>query len=239
MNEHQVKRLKQFYYSISNQRDLFYRMAGRINYQTITFLAIELEKVQKEFPGLLPEFRKDDYEVYDLLGDYDINGIRSYLASAEGILKGALDETYRASDIEERDFVFVHNGELKQILHRDFLEIQKANNANCWKAVIILCGGSFDAILLDLLLANDVKAKASSKAPKKPDITHWHLSDLIDVAVDLKLVTSGVEKLSHPMREYRNLVHPGNEFRNKLTFDAEEAKIALEVLNIVYRDLKP
>jgi hypothetical protein len=53
----------------------------------------------------------------------------------------------------------------------------------------------------------------------------------------MKLVTPGVEKLSHSIREYRNLIHPGNEVRNQLHFDAEEARIALEVLSIVHRDL--
>jgi len=64
----------------------------------------------------------------------------------------------------------------------------------------------------------------------------WDLSNLIDVAVELSLVFAGVEKLSHSIREYGNLVHPGNELRNKLCFDAEEATIAIEVLNIVQRD---
>jgi hypothetical protein len=37
----------------------------------------------------------------------------------------------------------------------------------------------------------------------------------------------------------RNLVHPGNELRQKLAFGHEEARIALEVLNMVDRELTP
>ena len=57
------------------------------------------------------------------------------------------------------------------------------------------------------------------------------------MAVELQLVTIGAERFAHSLREYRNLVHPGNEIRNKLCFGAEEVKISLEVLNILHRDL--
>ena len=105
------------------------------------------------------------------------------------------------------------------------------------KSVIILSGGAIEAILTDIALQNATQAKAATSAPKESDVTRWDLADLINVAVELKLVSAGVEKLSHSVRAYRNLIHPGNEIRNKLTFDAEEAKIALEVLHIVHRDL--
>jgi hypothetical protein len=114
---------------------------------------------------------------------------------------------------------------------------KRAFVSECWKSVIVLAGGMIEAILTDVLLANDALAKACAQAPKVNDITRWDLRDLIAVAVDTKLVSAGVERLSDPIREYRNLVHPGNEVRNKLVFDAEKARIALEVLNIVHRDL--
>jgi hypothetical protein len=91
--------------------------------------------------------------------------------------------------------------------------------------------------LTDVLLQDPSLARRASKAPKDPDITRWDLSHLIEVCVELKLVSSGIEKLSHSVRAYRNLVHPGNEIRNKLMFDEEEARIALEVLHMVHRDL--
>jgi hypothetical protein len=60
---------------------------------------------------------------------------------------------------------------------------------------------------------------------------------LILVAVDLRLVTPGVEKLSHSVREYRDLVHPSVQVRTQLKSDKEEARIAIEVLNMLHRDL--
>ncbi len=54
------------------------------------------------------------------------------------------------------------------------------------------------------------------------------MKDLIEVAVELRLVSLGIEKLSHPVREYRNLIHLTNESRNHLTFGREEARISLD-----------
>jgi hypothetical protein len=131
----------------------------------------------------------------------------------------------------------VKDPKLRKILERDYQEIQRAYNAKCWKSVIIVSGGAIEAILTDLLLQHESRAKSATKAPKLQDLTRWDLSDLINVSVELGLASQATEKLSHSVREYRNLVHPGNEIRNKLTFDAEEAKIALEVLHIVHREL--
>lgn len=128
---------------------------------------------------------------------------------------------------------------MQKIIERDYLEIQRAFVAKCWKSVIILSGGAIEAILTDVLMANERSAKSASKAPNKPDIRKWDLADLINVSVELEFVEVGVDKLSHSVREYRNLIHPGNELRSQLTFDEEEAKISLEVFHMIHRDLSP
>jgi hypothetical protein len=57
------------------------------------------------------------------------------------------------------------------------------------------------------------------------------------VRIDLKLVTPYTSAVSDATRDYRNLVHPGNEIRTGLTFAEEEARIALTVLQAIQRDL--
>lgn len=208
---------------------------------TILPLEVELQRLQNESPELIPPFNKEDYFMH-LAGMtnrriYNLTGIRSYVAIALGRLQIAIEQPTGMPVTEKRQFAFVSDLALRTIVERDYVEIQKAYISECWKSVIILCGGAIEAILTDLLIQNETAAKAAKSAPKNSDITRWDLSNLIDVSVELPLVSAGIEKLSHPIREYRNLVHPGNELRNKLRFDAEEAKIAVEVLNIVHRDL--
>jgi hypothetical protein len=52
--------------------------------------------------------------------------------------------------------------------------------------------------------------------PEKPEVSTWRFVDLINVAVETEIVSKGAEKLSHSVREYRNLVHPQKELKDKL-----------------------
>ena len=158
-------------------------------------------------------------------------------AAPRASIKSCLDTLEDTPVTEKRDFSFIKRSDLRNILERDYIEIQRAYIAGCWKSVIILSGSAIEAILLDRLNQDEPLAKDASKAPNRGDISRWDLVDIIKVCVELKFVSAGVEKLSSAVREYRNLIHPGNEIRNKLVFGAEEAKIAVEVLHIVHRDL--
>ncbi len=243
MDSEQLTRLRQLYYSLLGQQRVLDSISKDYAVgMTILPLEVELQQLQNESPELIPPFDKEDYFSY-LSGRnnnervYNLIGIRSYLAMALGRLQIAIEQPAGIPVTEKRQFTFVSDSALRTIIERDYAEIQKAYVSECWKSGIILCGGAIEAILTDLLIQNETAAKAAKSAPKNSDITRWDLSYLINVAVELPLVSVGIEKLSHPIREYRNLVHPGNELRNNLRFDAEEAKIAVEVLNIVHRDL--
>lgn len=239
MTAEELKKLRGYYFSLVGQKELFDRHpTPYIHPSPVGILQGEIESLKTDFPGLIPEFNLNQF--YERLGGgdrYNCLGIRAFLASTVGKLKAVIDASESQAIFQEQDFKFVGDPEIRKILVRDYVEIQRALVSNCWKSVIILAGSAIEAILLDLLERDPTKAKASTKAPKEPDLKKWDLADLIKVSVDLKSVTDGVEKLSDPIREYRNLIHPGNEIRRKLKFDAGEARIAFEVLGIVCRDL--
>ena len=200
-------------------------------------IADEFQSIETNFPKLLPPFSKDSFHMTN--NTYSTPALISYLGMSIGRLEVSIDTQENTPVTETRDFSYVHNPDLRKVLERDYTEIQRAYLTQCWKSVIILSGSAIEAILLDCLQHDSGRAKSASKAPNKSDLSRWDLSELIDVCVELNHVSSGVEKLSHSVREYRNLVHPGNETRNKLAFGQEESRIALEVLNIVHRDLNP
>lgn len=242
MTEEELRKLRAYYHSLLAQRRVFEDAAKHHNIESapVDVLTEELQRIEADFPGFLPQFNRMDFYSHGAeTGDvyYKISGIRSYLAGAIARLQVAIDTTEATPVTETREFSFVRNAELRSILERDYAEIQRAFIAKCWKSVIILSGGAIEAILADRLLGDPGRATASNRAPKVPDIRKWDLNDLVNVAVDLGYVSVGAEKLSHSVRDYRNLVHPGNEIRKKLSFDSEEARIALEVLHIVWRDL--
>jgi len=241
MDTDELLKLRQFYHSLLGQQKILDDISGNVvRGNSILPLEAELRQLNEEFPSVMPSFNKDAYYSHNTPDGkviYNLTGVRSYLAILIGRLQVAIEQPLDIPITEKRQFAFISDSDLRNIIERDYSEIQRAYISGCWESVIILCGGAIEAILTDLLISNETAAKSTKSAPKKRDITHWDFSELISVAVELKLVSAGVEKLSQSLREYRNLVHPGNELRSQLRFGAEEAKIAVEVLNIVHRDL--
>ena len=175
----------------------------------------EVEKLG--FANLIQQLQ-DEVEIARITALVTIYGeIDLFVLSLKNRKNMANEKAEQATPVTQiREFGFINDPALKQCIERDYAEIQRAFIAQCWKSVIILSGGIIEAILTDLLLHNSVRAAGAVNTPKQHDSTRWDLADLIKVAVELDLVSAGVEKLSHSVREYRNLVHPGNELRNKL-----------------------
>jgi hypothetical protein len=240
MTTQHARRLRAFYKTLLRFEKMLDEAEGQnIEGSPIVVFFQEIERFRNEFPQLLPVGDESDFFRHSYGGEswFNISAIKAFLAIAIPNIESELDQDESSPIFETREFPFITDSDLRAILKRDYLEIQRAFVAKCWKSVIILSGGAIEAMLTDLLLKNRSEAQSSAKAGKGSDITKWGLSELIEVAVDLDLVTAGAQKLSHSVRDYRNLIHPGKELRNKLTFDAEEAKIALEILHIMHRDL--
>lgn len=235
--EKDIKKIRYYYHALMEQKKVMDENKPKfVHRSTVGVLENTLNEIEKDFPGLVPKFNRREFSgIYT--DTYHYIGISSFIGTAISKLKIEIEESEITPVIESRDFLFINDNELRKIIERDYSEIQRAFVAQCWKSVIIMCGSAMEAILLDLLKQDEEKAKSSQKAPGETSLGKWSLNNLIEVAIDLKLVTEGIAKLSHPVREYRNIIHPGNEIRNKIDFDKEEARIAIEVLNILHRDL--
>jgi hypothetical protein len=140
------------------------------------------------------------------------------------------------------DFSFMHSGELRNIVERDYAELQQIKRVGGLKSQYILYGGLIEAILLDALQRPTINLTTSKKAPRSKGVIRpvdeWGLGDLIDVSRELDLITAEVEQFSHGVRNYRNLVHPSKELKSARKIAKEEAAIAEKVLEIVIRELK-
>jgi hypothetical protein len=242
MTDSERKRLLGYYRSLNgverNLREQASRKVLSVDAGAGDAIAEEIDRLEGEFPGLGPPSRVSQLKLESMTGYfYRIESLLAKVSLVLGRLSVATEADASTPVTEVKEFPFVQDVALRRILERDYVEIQQAYVASCWKSVIILAGGAIEAILLDLALRDATRARASVKAPKESNLTKWDLHHLIAVCVDHKLVTEGVERLSSPVREYRNLVHPGNELRSGLVVEAQEARIALEVLNIVHRDL--
>jgi len=233
----QLKQLRSFYHSLTGFKDqldqatalkqyAIHRSAGDV-------MLSELKRLSSACPNLVPP--PEAGFSYTDTGYCFIAPLLAHLSTVISRLKFEVESSDSTPVTEKKSFAFVKNSELRSILERDYAEIQKAFVTRCWKSVIILSGGAIEAILLDLLQHDEIRTKSSPKVPKDkagkiPDIKDWGFVHLIVVAVDLRLINPGVDKHSHSLRDYRDLVHPTVEIRTRLRVDAEEAKIALEVL---------
>jgi hypothetical protein len=240
LNKEKVKKLKGYYAALQSQMKI---LEVNEHYCIEGLLVYQIEKIfrgiHSDFEELEIEFNSDEFlsHTRDNVSYYHREGVLSFLGYIAAKIKPEIEETEKSPVIQTRDYLFIKNKDVRDILKRDYHEIQKSAISECWKSVIILCGSSIEAILLDLLIQNESEAKKASAAPSKSNLNKWHLHDMIEVALELELVPTGIGKLSHSIREYRNIIHPGNEIRQELTIAPEEANIAIEVMNILYREL--
>ncbi|MFA6171466.1 MAG: hypothetical protein WCW77_02940 [Patescibacteria group bacterium] len=245
MPNFEIRKLREYYNSLKGVNKVLEDLTKKNPTWAIDGdLVLEYEKVinqaNTDLPGLLAPFSKNEFFAFHSVNGhahYKPNGIKANIARNLGIIKSEIDDTESIPVITEKSFDFIEDEKIKKILERDYLEIQRNLISTNWKSTILLSGGSIEAILLDLLKKDQTKATSSSKAPHESDLNKWDLNSLVEVAVEENFIGSEIAKLSHTIREYRNLIHPGVEIRNHLKVEPEEAKIAIEVLNILVREL--
>jgi hypothetical protein len=240
MTQEKLQRLRSYYHSLLEQQEVLQNVPQStynfIDSSAAVILLEEIAALKFEFPEYVP--KTDPSKFKSFKDGYDRQALRSLVGAIIGKLKVAIDQSETTPLVKPVDFPFVRDAGLRNIAERDFVELQNAAASRCWKSVILLSGGIIEAVLTDLLERNETRAKATKKAPKEElDIRSWGFVYLIRVAEELDLINPGVEKLSHSVRQYRDLVHPSVELRDRLTVAAEEAKIAMEVLLMLHRDL--
>jgi hypothetical protein len=148
-----------------------------------------------------------------------------------------------------RSFPFITDAELKRIIERDYSELKlKLFPDEAWKSVVVMAGSILEAILFDVLTQpnNKANANASLKAPRDKhqqpiDITtgDWKLFNLIEVAVDLKILPpERGDAIDQVLRDYRNFVHPKKEVKARHLCNEAEALLAIGALDAVCNHLE-
>lgn len=243
MTEYDTSVLRENFHALRDIKQIVEEAGGRggvIESNLVKEYERFLDAAQTDLPGLLIPLRSDEF--YSHAGGarnqyYKYGGILVHISRNLGKLKVRVDSQDQTPVTVSKSFHFVADNDLRHILDRDYQELQRCIVGGNWKSAIILSGGSIEAILLDLLVRNETVAKSSTRAPKEDSLNKWGLNDLIEVAVKEELINGGVATLSHSVREYRNLIHPGVELRKGLKVEPEEAKIAMSVLDMLIREL--
>lgn len=193
-------------------------------------------KLTGDFLGVL-EFNWREFGQKPPVGDFVEDYIQQEMIRSVERVVGLVVE----GGIERRDFEFISSEELRQVLRADYEEAQLAFGANAYKAAAILCGGLIEGMLLDALDRPEVMAKREFNEFFKTGPPNWDevgLAKLINAAHSVGILEAEAVTLSRAVKDFRDTVHPRAEIRTHLRAGREEAKILLEIVNLVYRDLE-
>lgn len=183
------------------------------------------EAMENDFRSKRTTFRENITFIAKLIDDHvECNGLIAPHINDQVIKKELID------------FSFVNNSILKERLRKDYIEIKKSLQNDNWKAAVILCGSSIEALLYDCL--SHFEKEIESYIPSGRKIDELKLEQLINIARRCGFITIGVERFGHSLRDYRNLVHSIKELKRDYKIEGPEARACVEVLNMVIRDIK-
>lgn len=139
----------------------------------------------------------------------------------------------KLAEFTQLDLSFLDDDELKALIFSDYAEAKSSLQSRNYKATVLLCGSIAEAILTSVI------AKANIPGLSKDVLcSSYALAKLIEVAKDNRLLKDvNLFSLLDPLRSYRNAIHPGVTIRKSITLDLPTAKIALEVVHLLCKDL--
>lgn len=120
---------------------------------------------------------------------------------------------------------------LRRILNADWKEAIQNFKGKAWKSCVVLCGGIIEGLLLwQLERAQRIATKDSGT-----DIRYdgEMLSGVIRQSKEQGLIGRDEEFLVQWARTYRNIIHPGNQRRERRTPAKSHADLALKLVEVV------
>lgn len=129
------------------------------------------------------------------------------------------------------NFRFISDEQIRIAVERDKKELDICIEHQVCKSALVLAGSIIEAILVDYFLAFP-KPDTTSAQILKSD-----LATLIDWAEQDNLVSKRTKEISTVIRGYRNLIHPGKEYRLKEKVDIHSAIVAANLVEIVTQEI--
>jgi hypothetical protein len=126
---------------------------------------------------------------------------------------------------------FISDEELRNAVERDKKELDSCVENKLSKSTLVLAGSIIEAILVDCFLAFP-----------HPDVTPeqlltTNLAQLIDWAEQDGWLTQRTRELSTIIKNYRNIIHPGREYRLKEKVDSNSALVAAKLVDIIIQEI--
>jgi len=141
---------------------------------------------------------------------------------------------FNAEEIEEITG-FIEDENLKSITVRDFHEINTCSNNGAHKSILLLCGSILEVFLYQSLSKKQDEANRFYKElkGKSLEMDMWFLGDMLTVSSHLGLIDAHFNGKARLITDYRNIIHPTNEIREKVGQIERLAPISIELIKML------
>jgi hypothetical protein len=129
-----------------------------------------------------------------------------------------------------RRFDFVHDGELRPVLEQAYTESRRALQQGEYEETLRTACGILEAIVTDALQRKPASGLSAAGAPEGK-INDWSFETRLFVAEKAGLIRGGWVRLPEVARKYRE--------PEEFPVGEQDARRALQVLNVILRDLNP
>jgi hypothetical protein len=129
------------------------------------------------------------------------------------------------------DLRFITDETLRKMIERDKKELDRSLEHGLHKSTLLLAGSIIEAILVDFFLAFPRSGTTSEQ------VLDTNLSALVSWAEQDGLISPRTKELSTVIRHYRNLIHPGREYRLQEKMDVHTAIVAGSLVEIIIQEV--
>lgn len=136
------------------------------------------------------------------------------------------------SKVAEELLRFVGNSEVERQLESDLDELHKCIDRELWKAAIVLIGSLIEAVLYHHINNTPALREQIDSFDKRNDVT---LSRLLVWSRKLGVIDEELYRLSEPIRDYRNLIHPRVQERLQVEMSENLVRIGYNLLLEIIR----
>lgn len=126
--------------------------------------------------------------------------------------------------------------EIDEILKDRWNEAQRCGTVGAYLSAIIIMGSILEGLLLGIFQQNPAEVNKCASAPKDQNtnkvkkFSDWKLTEMIDVALQIGWFNPDVQKVSHALRDFRNLIHPYHQMNTGIYPDADTYQISWSVV---------
>jgi len=242
-----VERIKRFLEAMLNiDMEIFLRKKPITSDNDINFLTERLKKIanaQKSviFSGVENVISNKRHFLVSI--EKEVSGILTNIKrdlsikKEEQILLGrkeTVKTNTKTSEIQEFEDLLglIENEKLKDILLRDFNHAIYCLKNELWKPCVVLCGGILEGVF-------KVEFKMEYKTLKSGKKIEMQLEDMINKAQKEGILPKESDKnLAHAVQTFRNFVHIKEEIKYNHSIDDTDAKISIQVVKKVFREIK-